>query len=347
MKITHNIFGTEPLCDENDFCDGKIYTICTACTSIYSEFLSWANEHKDRMIKNPEKANNIIVLGCQVTDLAILNDIKTIEKLMSKYPDKKFFMGGCLAQRMDIPLPLGVNRLAGVRSDYQPLDDMSLIEYAKPFWVKNFKESEEPSLYDEKIKDGHLFRHEYPIRIGAGCKGKCTYCSIRHTRGVAYELDINKLKEQFEDHDSVVLIADNPTVDKLKAWINEAYDHCSTQISIRNVEPATALAVWDDLIKIAGKQLKVFHCPIQSDRIETLQAMKRPVEATMHFISKAWELQKYNVICATNVIVDYLDYPNPTDNVYKLFDYVSWNPYWNGKWNREQAEQRFKKYFGH
>ena len=34
------------------------------------------------------------------------------------------------------------------------------------------------------------------------------------------------------------------------------------------------------------------------------------------------------------------DYP---DN---LYDYVSWNPLWNGKWDRKLAEQRFRKYLG-
>jgi ribosomal protein S16 len=28
------------------------------------------------------------------------------------------------------------------------------------------------------------------------------------------------------------------------------------------------------------------------------------------------------------------------------YDYVSWNPLWNGKWDRKLAEERFEKYLG-
>jgi len=27
-----------------------------------------------------------------------------------------------------------------------------------------------------------------------------------------------------------------------------------------------------------------------------------------------------------------------------MFDYVSWNPYWDGIWDRQKAEERYKKY---
>jgi hypothetical protein len=56
-------------------------------------------------------------------------------------------------------------------------------------------------------------------------------------------------------------------------------------------------------------------------------------------------LKAKGVFIATNIIIDYKDFPNlplPTN----VFDYISWNPYWAGLWSTEKAEERFKKYIG-
>jgi hypothetical protein len=52
--------------------EGKIYMTCSACMSVWADGLSWANAHPERITKNPAEADNIAVLSCQVTDLAVL-----------------------------------------------------------------------------------------------------------------------------------------------------------------------------------------------------------------------------------------------------------------------------------
>ena len=126
MKIATNRFGTGVLYEASDLGHG-IYCVCTACMSVWSDFLSFANEklkdvdflHMSRQknvdvtpefiekdpcqILNP--TDTIVVLGCQVTDLAIYNDIETAKELHQSYPNIPIYMGGCLAQRFDIELP--------------------------------------------------------------------------------------------------------------------------------------------------------------------------------------------------------------------------------------------------
>jgi hypothetical protein len=56
-------------------------------------------------------------------------------------------------------------------------------------------------------------------------------------------------------------------------------------------------------------------------------------------------LKQKGVILATNVIIDYKNFPNPLeDPMIDIFDYVSWNPYWDGVWNIDNAARRFEKY---
>lgn len=342
MKTVKNIFGEGILYEAEDL-KGKIYTRCCACISIYSDFESWANKYKDRFVNTPSEADTIIVLGCQVTDLAVLADIRNIESLVKRYPGKEYFIGGCLAKRFDIELP--VKRLDIIKSDYTTIKEKKT-QWGVPFWVKNFNEN------DEEYNDGHLFRNMYPLRIGVGCKNKCAYCTIRITRGICYEL--NPQINEFLENDNILLNADSPSAELLKEWIKIAIQY-NKPISIRNVEPQIAIEIENELIDLSDMGLlNVFHMPVQSTDVNVLKDMNRNPELTLKAIEM---VKKLDAFLATNIIVDYKDFPNPDmdlktwDNSKKIkglemFDYISWNPYWDGIWDRENAEQRFEKYIG-
>ena len=341
MKNIKNIFGEGVIYDETDL-KGKVYATSAACMSVWSDFLSWANANKDQITNSLNEANTIVVLGCQVTDLAVLNDIKTAERLHN-LTKKDIFMGGCLAQRFDIELPSYVKRLDVVRVIGQPLYDRTLVHYEKPFWVKDFKES------NDTLAEGNLFRNFYPLKIGAGCHGKCKYCTIRHTRGNTYETITKEQIEEFLTFENIVLISDSPTVQQIKDWCNIAKKY-NKEISIRNIEPQTLVLCQKEVEEIAKLGLlKILHCPIQSFDVDVLKIMNRSVSATQEALKVIEKVRSYGTLVATNVIIDYVDgnktySNNNTELLNKTFDYWSWNPYFDGKWSFEKAEQRLAKY---
>jgi ribosomal protein S12 methylthiotransferase len=318
---------------------GLNYFTCTACMSVLADTLSWANANIDKVTKNIDEAENIIIPSCQVTDLAILNDFRHAEALKLAYPEKNVFITGCLAQRQDIDLPNGIERLEQMRCNYQHIKDKTLVNFAKPFWIKNFEDSK------SDLSNGNLFRNSYPLRIGKGCSFNCTYCTIRITRGKheIYNID-ERLIEEFLSNEDVVLIADSPTEQQIKDWCNLAIDK-NKSISIRNIEPQVAIHCIAELTAVAKKGLlKIFHCPIQSANPDVLKDMGRHVDATLDLIEFAKLLKSFGVIIATNIIIDYKDFPNNSESLYAIYDYVSWNPLWNGIWDRKKAEERFRKY---
>jgi len=341
MKYVKNKFGEGILYSQEDF-NGKVYVLCCACMSVYSDFLSWANKYPEKISKSPEDADEIIVLGCQVTDLSVLNDLRQVEDLYSKY-NKSIYIGGCLAQRFDIELPLYLKRLDVVREINYPIKNKDYVFYAKPFWVNNFEEN------DNNLSQGNIFRNMYPLHIGAGCTFECKYCTIKHMRGDNYELDAKDQVQEFLDNENVVLISDSPTEKQIRDWCSIAIKY-KKQISIRNLEPRVAMNVYNNLL-LAAKSgvLKILHCPIQSCSSFIINKMSRNVMATENFINNVKELRTLGVIVATNIIIDYeidgITYSNHDEEVMnELFDYYSWNPYWDGVWNRNKAEERFKKY---
>jgi tRNA A37 methylthiotransferase MiaB len=319
---------------------GKTFMTCSACMSVWADGLSWANAHPERITKNLEEAENILVLSCQVTDLAVLNDLRTLESYKSKFPAKKYFVSGCLAKREDIPLVEFIGRLETPRENYQFINDRSLVNFEKPFWIKEFIEN------DSDKKDGHLFRKMYPLRIGKGCPNKCTYCTIRYTRGGFEEYHAKYLENEFLSFDNVLLVADSPTISQIRDWHALAKKH-NKSFSIRNVEPRVTVACQNELLDLAENNLlPVYHSPIQSASKLILEDMHRDVNATFETMNIARKLKEKGVYTATNIIIDYKDFPEDFTPIYSLYDYVSWNPLWDRVWNRQKAEGRFEKYLG-
>lgn len=341
MKEITNVFGHGKLYDKEDL-KGKVYATSAACMSVWSDMLSFANKEKERFVPTADQADDIVVLGCQVTDLAILNDLEIAKKLHEE-TGKDIYMGGCIAQRMDIPLPEYIKRLDVVRELHQELTDRTLVHYEKPFWVPDFEESE------DNLKDGNLFRNYYPLKIGAGCHGKCKYCTIRHTRGETYEMIPENQINEFLNHEHIVLTSDSPTISQIKAWCQIA-KNCNKEISIRNIEPQNLIQCKDELLDLAENNLlDIVHCPVQSFDEELLKAMNRNVTATAQAVELLHELKDKNVITATNIIIDYTVngkiYPNlDKENLQENFNYYSWNPYFDGNFDLEKAKTRFKKY---
>lgn len=341
MKEIKNIFGSGKIYDKNDL-EGKIYATSAACMSVWSDMLSYANLNKERFVKTPAEADSIVVLGCQVTDLAVLNDLKVAKRLHNQ-TGKEIYMGGCLAQRLDIPLPEYIRRLDVVREYNIDLEDLKLIDYEKPFWVPNFKET------DNDLADGNLFRNFYPLKIGAGCHGMCKYCTIRHTRGEGYEAVPEEQIDEFLNHENVVLTSDSPTPSQVKAWCRIAKES-NKELSIRNIEPQNLILCKDELLELASLNLlKIIHCPVQSFEPKILKAMNRNVELTEVAVNLLKTLKNLGVITATNIIIDYIidgkTYKNFDESkLNENFDYYSWNPYFDGNFNVEKAEERFKKY---
>lgn len=363
VKVT-NRFGSGTMWEEKDLRFTHVYFVSTACMSVTSDAVSFVERqitrddecnftvyaHDENMLRFGEKPI-IVILGCQVTDLAILNDIRTAEKFHEKYPKAQIIMGGCLAYRFDIELPEWCARIGSLRSEYTPLSDRAFrcVKWQAPFWT------DENGLDIYGRETSSLFKNYYPLKIGAGCHGKCKYCTIKDTRGEGYETDAYLQVSEFldasnnPDYKGIVLTSDSPTVKQIKDWCHIVTRY-EKPVSFRNVEPQIALACKEELLALASKGLlKIFHCPIQSNDKEVLKAMNRNVEMTFAYIDMAQELRSLGVYVATNIICDYVVDGSivdnmPTEWLDEHFDYWVWNPYFDGNWDREKAEVRFKKY---
>jgi len=332
--------------------DGLIYLHCTACMSVWSDAASWANANKHRITRNPAEAKHIIVLGCQVTDMAIMNDLLVARRFATKYKTNTY-ISGCLANREDIELPklptdIQLQRLSIFRSDYTPIVDSSLVEYEPPYW-------KHPNMQLAR------FAGAYPLRISVGCVKNCNYCTIRHTRGPGYDLDPDKNTDELASYWAytgvphtpwALLVADSPSAELISTWCDLAIKY-RFRISIRNIEPSEATKCADKILALARKdKLAEFYMPIQSLDKNILSVMHRNVDATLDSLGLIAKLRAHKVLCYTNIIIDYCDpetgklIPDMSvSETLKYFDDVQWNTYWNGKFDLEQAKDKFKRLY--
>lgn len=339
MYIATNKFGEKTIYDETDLEGKKVYFFNCACLTIHAESLEWANRHVDQVVKNVKDADVVIILGCQVTDLSVLNDIMTMIAYMAKYENKEYYMGGCLAQRFDIDVEkIGCKRMDILRVGAEYIKDPFLVKWQSPYW-------------NPTVKD--FLRYNYPLRVSAGCHGKCEYCTIKITRGKAFDIPIeNHLTtlKKFVNKDYVITaVADTMAVDKIKE-LYEVATRYNVKFALRNIEPTNLIKAKDILLDFAdSKFLDTVHCPVQSDNIDILKLMNRDVKDTLLAITLLEDLKKKNVKIGTNIIIDYMNKSGNIieanyDKFYRIFDHVSWNPYWNGKWNIYDAMRRMAKY---
>ena len=338
--------------------EGPVHAVCTACMSVYADYLSWANsnvvwEGRPKLVtEDINEATSIVVLGCQVTSDAVLNDLRTIERLQEDHPDAQLYAGGCLACRFDIELPEGVRRVGHLRADGQMIERKDFVTFADPFWVKDF----DPR--GSELEDGHLFRNAYPLRLSVGCRKKCSYCTIRTTRGVPYTLSYAQIAEEFDwvvndspfasPHADVLFVADAPSVHDVEVAAALAILH-SHPISIRNVEPDVVVRMRHLLGYLAERGLlRVLHAPIQALDSAVLSDMCRVPHLTHRVVGICAGLrERGTTFTATNIIREYKGFPDPVvEELEPSFDYISWNVYWDGVWDRKEAEERFKRLYG-
>lgn len=343
------LFSIEELLEKSP--NAKVYCESTACMSVTSDMWSFASANRSiNWTTDVTKANIVIVLGCQVTDLAILNDIAHAETLHVLAPKAQVYMGGCLAQRFDIELPEFIRRLDVSRAENEPIYEPALdfIVWQRPFWVQS--EDWKPG---NRFGPGQLFRDMYPLKIGAGCHRKCKYCTIRDTRGPGYEIEpqrqVNEFLDAVRHGKQVVLVSDSPSVEQIKGWADIAL-YWGKPLSIRNIEPQVAVQCQEELLDMAeAGLLPIFHRPIQSNIKAVLQDMGRDYGQTMEAVELMQRMRALDTKVATNIIIDYQTqrefYHNmDVEWLNAHFDYWSWNPYFDGLWSRAKARKRFLYY---
>lgn len=185
-----------------------------------------------------------------------------------------------------------------------------------------------------------MFRNSYPLRIGGGCYLGSDICY----KNFYFPTDDHKYNE-FMTSKNPVIITGTMSNKEVFDWVHIAID-LKKRISFRNLSPSVVVEQLSYFSQLSDMGLiDIFHVAIHSDNDEVLADFGLDSNAVSEFLSSLKFFNTNKSILATTVFTGYKNLPNTTTDTLSKFDYVTSIPYWDGKWNRESAELRWKIHF--
>lgn len=207
-------------------------------------------------IRTSDKDSDIIIVNtCSVTSRASSNCARYIGQLKEKYPEKEILSVGCQSRHPEESSKLSRSKI-----------------------INSFIYLDHPS-----IKIGRFSGHTRAfLKVQQGCKGSCTYCSVKSLKKPFYKKETSALLEEFieltETHPEIVLCATNfaeyENLSELISRIKELSGNFRWRFS--SLPPQS---ISDNIIDILSQDKRFcphFHIPLQSGSGSVLNIMKRP-----------------------------------------------------------------------
>lgn len=282
-----------------------------------STFLS-KNGYK--IVTKPDTADIIIFLTCAFIESVAnycLEKIKELQKYNAEliisgclpdiYPEKlsKIFNGRILStkeidtiNRFFPEKKVKINNIEDANISFENINENNLIEIIKKIvkkikWVKNstliIEDYVIKNLYDEgSILYKYHIKEPFLIRTSWGCKGNCTYCSIKKAIGNLKSKSIEECLKEIRKglnsgYKNFLLTADdggaygldiNSNFPELLRRIVNLEDDFT--IGIESLNPIWIIKYYKELIKIlTSKKIVYIDCSIQSGSNRILKLMNR------------------------------------------------------------------------
>lgn len=279
---------------------------------------------KSRMIDN---SDIIIINTCAFIQKMEDLSIKNIQKASkNKKKDAKIIVVGCLS---------AINKDRLHRSFKGDIISANSLHQLDNILKMNIKLHEIQCL-DTPKKFSEDLLQSYPLRIGWGCNGVCSYCSVKRVFGKPHSRSINAIIKEYnaaydDGHRQFRLVATDTgsygediglSIIDLLRELKIKHEDCTFALSHLTPKKVEELfSSLNPLIK-TGK-IAFMNIPVQSGSDRILSLMKRDykVEAFKSCITKILQCNK-NIFIKTDIIAGF---PTETDEEFmETVDLVEW-----------------------
>lgn len=176
----------------------KIYVESLGCAKnqVDSEvLLTYANENGYLTTKDASEADVIVVNTCGFIQSAKEESINTFFELREQYPNAKFIMAGCLAQRYGKEMELEeADAIFGNHDLSQFPEILKSVEEEKK--TVSIPEYPDPDRERDDRNDLLSFPRSAFLKISEGCNHCCNYCAIPIIRGPLRSRPFDKIVEE-------------------------------------------------------------------------------------------------------------------------------------------------------
>ena len=274
-------------------------------------------ENDIELVDDINEADVVIVNTCYVKLPTEDRMIYRIQKLQSKYPDKKIIVGGCMAE-------IDPEKLEKIGPDVSWIGPHQLNKSASVVnatycgeVIRETGFSKESKVNVPKVGDGSLI---HILQICEGCLGACTFCCTRFARGPLNSYPIADIvaeaRNAIENGACEIQLTAQDTAaygrdsgEKLSDLIKEVANlNGDFRVRVGMMHPKNILNDVDDIID-AMKHPKVYdfiHLPVQSGSDNVLSDMRRghTISQYKEIVSK-FRYEIPDLTLATDIIVGY------------------------------------------
>ncbi|MFH1240573.1 MAG: tRNA (N(6)-L-threonylcarbamoyladenosine(37)-C(2))-methylthiotransferase [Candidatus Diapherotrites archaeon] len=252
---------------------------CSMNLAETEQIMGFLKKENFKLVKEPEKADFIIINTCAVKDQTENRMINRIKKLftISKKKKSKLIVFGCLPK-------VNAERITQISEDIIQMGPN--LEELTHFLKK------EKEKFSPKIKEIRYNKYITIIPIAKGCLGNCTFCCTKFARGQLESYSKNeivkKFKSSLKETKEIWLTAQDTgcygmDIDEaLPSLVKELLrEKGNFRIRIGMMDPKYLLRFYKEYISLFNdKRLyRFFHIPVQSGSDKILKLMNRTYKA--------------------------------------------------------------------
>jgi threonylcarbamoyladenosine tRNA methylthiotransferase CDKAL1 len=267
----------------------KVYIETFGCTFNQADsqiMMGILKENEVEIVDSYDKADIIIINTCYVKHPTEQKVLTKIERLKSKFPDKKLIISGCMVE-ID---PEKLRKVAPEASWIGPHKIQSTYDIVESVCngeiVRSTGFSTEPKVCLPKTRSNPLI---HIIQICEGCDGKCSYCCTRFARGPLQSYPSEMIRKEAEKAVEEGCVEIQLTAQDSAAYGKDTGESLSKLMkSISSIEgdfrirvgmmhPKSMMDDCEGIIEAFknDKFYKFLHIPIQSGNNEVLKDMNR------------------------------------------------------------------------
>lgn len=277
----------------------------------------------------------VLVLGCSKDDLAIVKSLHVAESYSAKYDGVDIYLGGCMAC-IDIELP---SYIKGVIDTKLTLDiPMDILKISKVKCERQYWELERVNKSSCNI-----------IKIDKGLKS----CS-KYAKGCLSIVEIEDKLSSVKQGELVEIVSEGLDSKRLE-MILSLIERYKVKVGFREIRTEVIVSQHKRLKEISELGLiEYISSAITSDNDKVLIDLGYDVCYINDAIKIMGELRELGVKVYTRVLVDYnkvtgdgkqIRYSNTSQRwLNDHFDGWSWEIYYDGKWDKEKAIERYNEY---
>lgn len=244
------------------------------------------------LVNNIENSDIIIINTCSVKEATVNKMLYRIKQILTKYPDKKLVIAGCLPETHYSEIKEIAPNASIVSTNHITKIDKAIFKIIKNEKVEFVGKNKEVKVLLPKIQENKIVSI---IPICSGCNSFCYFCATKYAKGDIFSFPEDKIIKEIEiakeygakefwitGQDVSCYGLDRSEVSLLPNLLENILSTIKGKYFIRigMMNPKNLIKISNEMLRIYKDEriFKFLHLPVQSGSNKVLKLMNRGYE---------------------------------------------------------------------